>query len=185
MSEISSSPDRNTFQRDCYIKQCEEDLSDPVQGMMEMFERDIQRSRDKTLDPDWKIDNMEYDLRTSQVMLDKVRSRDEYAQHVYAALCNNEFQKRDVFPILTDKRWSCSWRYAGGIVADMQGTGDYIDWYCSGIRYDESEIDTSKFTPEQLERYEVTKLYVPECHVTDEVREDLYNLGWLVIDSEE
>jgi hypothetical protein len=29
--------------------------------------------------------------------------------------------------------WSCSWRYAGGLVADMREQGEnYLDFYCSG-----------------------------------------------------
>jgi hypothetical protein len=81
-------------------------------------------------------------------------------------MCNNDFQKLAVIPILQDQRWSCSWRSAGGIIADMREEGDYIDWYCSGIMNDEYE-------PEG---------YVPESVVTDEIREDLKRLGWIVVD---
>ena len=80
-------------------------------------------------------------MRTSKVMVEKVRSREEYAQNLYAALCNNTFQQNEVWPRLTGTTWSCSWRSSGGIVADMRGSGDYIDWYCSGIRSDWSDED--------------------------------------------
>ena len=83
--------------------------------------------------PEWKIDNLEYDLRSTQWILDKARNREEYAQNIYAALCNNEFIRNDVWPILTHKTWHCSWRSAGGIVCNMLEKGDYMDWYCSGI----------------------------------------------------
>jgi len=124
------------------------------------------RRLEKEADPEWQKDNMEYDLRTSKVMVDKVRARESYAQNLYAAMCNNEFQKNDVVPILSDKRWSCSWRYAGGILADMNGKGDYMDYYCSGIRHpdDDSDLNT-----------------VGESVVTDEIKQDLFDLGWIVI----
>lgn len=115
------------------------------------------------------------DLRSSDWILDKVRQSDSYAQNLYAALCNMQFQKLDVIPILKEELWSCSWRYAGGIIADMQGTGDYLNWYCSGMgglaSYD--EIDNDK--------YMSTKKYVPEGTVTDEIQEDLRKLGWVPI----
>jgi hypothetical protein len=86
------------------------------------------------LDDSWKENSMEYAIKNSAWMCKKIKSSDTYAQNLYAALCNNEFQKIDVLPILKDERWSCSWRYAGGIIADIQEKGDYIDWYCSGIQ---------------------------------------------------
>jgi len=67
--------------------------------------------------------------------------------------------------LLQDKMWSCSWRHSGGIIADMQEKGDYIDWYCSGIRN-----DTDPEAP--------VGDYVPEGIVTEEVMDDLAKLGW-------
>ena len=112
-------------------------------------------------DLEWQKNNMEYDLRTTDWILEKVRSSESYAQNLYAAMCNNDFQRNDVLPILKDQYWHCSWRYAGGIIADMRENGDYIDWYCSGIR----------------DSYEGG--YVSESVITDEIREDLFKLGWL------
>ena len=109
-----------------------------------------------------------------------------YAQHLYASICNNDFTKNDVWPILTEKKWSCSWRHAGGIIADMQEKGDYIDWYCSGIR-DNKILDDDEYqalTKEQQESYIQCKKFVPESVVTDEIREDLLKLGWIVVDNE-
>ncbi len=59
-------------------------------------------------------------------MLEKVRGDQVYAQHLYAAMCNNEFTKREMWPILKDERWNCSWRHAGGIIADMREEGEEI-----------------------------------------------------------
>ena len=70
-------------------------------------------------------------------------------------MCNNLFYKND-------EEWSCSWRYAGGVVADIRNVGEsYIDWYCSGIG---SSHDG----------------YVGESCITDEIRSDLLDLGWTI-----
>jgi hypothetical protein len=89
-----------------------------------------------------------------------------------------QFIKLDVMPILKDQRWSASWRHAGGIVADMQEKGDYIEWYCSGIGNQEAGfgLDGYEPTPDPDGRD-----YVPESVVTDEIREDLKKLGWIAV----
>jgi len=181
---ISKSPDRNTFQKEGYIKRCEEQGKLPNPEYIEMFKSWEQQRLELEETDEWKVDNMEYDLRSTQWILDKVKGDDVYAQHLYAAMCNNDFTKNDVWPILTEKRWGASWRHAGGIIADMREEGDYIDWYCSGIR-DAKELDDTEFqalTKEQQEGYIQGKKFVPESVVTDEIREDLLKLGWIVID---
>lgn len=170
---ISLSPQRHTFQD-----------TDP--DRTEFWETVRKNRMEQVHDPEWQKDNMEYDLLTTEWILDKVRGDDVYAQNLYAAMCNREFTKNDVWPLLTGKRWGCSWRYAGGIIADMQQKGDYIDWYCSGIR-DTTEISEDEFkalTKEQQEFYLRSKAYVGESVVTDEIREDLLKLGWIVLDDE-
>ena len=184
---ISSSPDRNTFQLENYVKRQEEAGKLPAPEYMDMFKTWREQDQANIVDPKWQKDNMEYDLRSTQWIIDKVKSSEVYAQNLYASMCNNDFTKNDVWPILTDKRWSCSWRHAGGIIADMQEKGDYIDWYCSGIR-DSKILDDDEFsalTKEQQESYIQGKKFVPESCVTDEIREDLLKLGWIVIDDNE
>jgi hypothetical protein len=139
----------------------------------------------RELDPAWKQNNMEYDLRTCDWMLDKVRTNEAYAQNLYAAMCNRTFQKNDVWPTLKGQVWSCSWRYAGGIVADMCEEGDYIDWYCSGIRGGAREEDLAAMTEEQRAKYYwYQENFVSESVVTDEIRKDLFRLGWIVLDED-
>jgi len=166
---ISKSPKRNTFQKENFIKRQEESgkIDEPdTKSMIEYYESwDVESDRREN-DPEWQKDNMEYDLRTTDWILEKVRTSDVYAQNLYAAICNNDFMKLEVVPILTNKTWSASWRSAGGIIANMQEKGDYIDWYCSGIR----DIDADP------------NGYVPEMVVTDEIRADLKRLGWIVVD---
>lgn len=65
----------------------------------------------------------------------------------YRALCNMQWKKRNF--LTTEEQtiaklkgiqpdvWSCSWRYAGGIIADIRNkhynaNEDYLDFYCSG-----------------------------------------------------
>ena len=186
---MNSSPERGSFNIECQLKRVEEGDKTLLEAeeMIEFYKSHQQKVRDREAQDEWKIDNMEYDLRSNQWICDKAKNSDIYAQNLYAALCNNEFTKNDVWPILTDKRWSCSWRYAGGIIADMQEKGDYIDWYCSGIR-DSKPLDDEEFyalTKEQQEYYIQSKSYVSESVVTDEIREDLLKLGWIVIDESE
>lgn len=107
-------------------------------------------------DDQWKKNNLEYDLRTSDLIINKVRSSREYAKQLYATLCNNEFIKRDMWEILKDNTWGCSWRHAGGIIADIDGKGDYMDWYCGGN----------------------------EGHIFENIKEDLYSLGWIIVNQE-
>lgn len=98
--------------------------------------------------------NLELDLLKSDEIANKAIHSDVYAQNLYAALCNNRF-------FYNDKEWTCSWRHAGGIVADLVDTnGNYLDYYCSGMSN--------------------TKGYVPESIVTDEIRLDLMKIGWIV-----
>ncbi len=186
MSKISRSPSRNTFQKEKYIERCKEEEKEPNKAYIKMYE---EHNFDKLIreeDPNWRKDNMEYDLRSTDWILDKVRESNVYAQNLYASMCNRDFTKHAVIPILKDQRWSCSWRYAGGIVADMQEKGDYIDWYCSGIR-DTRTLSASEFavlTEQEQLAYKEGEGYVNEGVVTDEIREDLFRLGWIVQDDE-
>jgi hypothetical protein len=49
----------------------------------------------------------------------------------------------------------------------MLERGDYMDWYCSGIR--DADIVAAQG-------------YVGEGEVTEEIREDLKQLGWHVVE---
>jgi len=84
----------------------------------------------------------------------------------YAALCNMQWEKIEKLP--DDERiveklkgvnsdvWSCSWRSAGGIIADIRSANynvkeDYMDFYCSGN----------------------------EGHISDTVKECFERMGWV------
>ena len=180
---ISSSPSRNTFQKEKYIERCKEEGKVPDKAYIKMYEQSNIDKLEREENPEWQKNNMEYDMRTSDWMVTKVRASEGYAQNLYAAMCNREFQKNEVWPLLKDQHWGCSWRYAGGIVADMRGEGDYIDWYCSGIQgMDDDQFQ--ELDAESKERYLYMKNnFVGEGVVTDEIRQDLEKLGWLVADN--
>ena len=172
MTNISKSPERNTFQKEGAIKRAEEKGEEPNQAYIDMWEQIKIDDDNKINDPAWQKNNMGYDLRSSEWMCANARASDAYAQNLYAAMCNNDFQKLDVVPILKEETWSCSWRHSGGIIADMREEGDYIDWYCSGIGNDESGYGLD---------HRPANGYVPEGCITDEIRNDLQRLGWAIV----
>ena len=158
MSKVNTSPERHTFHNSSDL-------------LADVLERLRDQDQIKLSDPKWQKDNLEYDLRSTRWICDRTKSTKTYAQNLYAALCNQEWQRNDVWPRLKDQRWSCSWRYAGGIVAHMREEGDYIDWYCSGIQGDPDDdwVDLG---------------HVPEGTVTDQIRKDLFKLGWILKEQE-
>ena len=177
---MNSSPHKGTFHSQCLredvIKEgrnpdTDEDLLDAIKHEQEWNEYTKKREASST----WQKNNLEYDLRSTKWICDKAKATESYAQNLYAAMCNQDWQKNDVWPILKSETYSCSWRYAGGIVADMREEGDYIDWYCSGIRGGDE--------PDAIDIPFELKKFVPEGFVTDEIREDLFKLGWLPVDN--
>ncbi len=70
--------------------------------------------------------NLERDLGLSPRIRGLVRS-ELFATLLYGALCNTTWQHT-----ATGTSWDCSWRSAGGIVANLRCEGDYMDWYCFG-----------------------------------------------------
>jgi len=91
------------------------------------------------------IHNLEYDLINNDRIVEKCVNSPVYCRDLYGALCNNRF-------FYGDSEWTCTWRMAGGIVAEIVGEGDYMTYYCNGN----------------------------EGVVTDEIRLDLMMMGWTV-----
>jgi hypothetical protein len=194
--EVSSSPGRMTFQKEKYLERCMKDNENPSEDYLDMFDQSLKSYDSRFDNPESRQNSMEYDLLTTDWILEKVRASESYAQNLYAAMCNNSFVNckfQDTPEGIVDalknngKEWSCSWRYAGGIIADMCEEGDYIDWYCSGIRDNKepSEEEWATWSKEQQTNYtEIYSKYVSESVVTDEIRADLLKLGWKVIEEE-
>jgi len=174
MSDSSKSPERHTFQLAAAKKRAAEDGTEIPEYYENFWKTAKEQDAANLVDPTWQKDNLEYDLRSTAWILEKARASDAYAQNIYAALCNNDFIKREMWPILKDQRWSCTWRYAGGIVADMIEKGDYIDWYMSGMGgIADYDTDPKEWAAETG--------YVPEGTITQEIEDDLFKLGWLII----
>ena len=179
---MNRSPERNEFRLERYRKKLAEDPNDEdAKAMIELYtDFDIQE-QELEKDLEWQKDNLEYDLLTTDWIIEKAKSDKIYAQHLYAAMCNNDFMRNDVWPILTEKKWSCSWRHAGSIIADMREEGDYMDWYCSGIvDLDEDHIEIA--SDEKKKAYLESRAYVSESVVTEEIRKDLLKLSWIVVE---
>jgi len=120
------------------------------------------------------------DIWQDTEVLNKIKTRKDYAQNVYAAMCNMRWQPLDVLPILKDEYWSASWRSAGGIVANFRRTvasEDYMDWYCSGMG-GIAALPEDIGNEDALEEAMARRKYVSEGDVTDEIREDFLRLGW-------
>ena len=113
--------------------------------------------------------DMEHGIWNSFIK-DKAFQNDVYCQHLYAALCNNDFVYGDMLEVVKGEYWGCSWRYAGEIVAEIREEGDYLDWYCSGTGNGLGNGDE-----------EGVKGYVGEGVVTEEIEQDLNTLGWIVV----
>jgi hypothetical protein len=112
-----------------------------------------------------KVFNLERDVRQSNWIITKIQKQEIYAQNFYAALCNNAYAPEDVWGILSNIKWDCTWRYAAGLIADIREDESYIDWYCSGTGF--QGIDFTGF--------------VEESYVTEEVETDINSIGWVLI----
>lgn len=90
--------------------------------------------------------NLEVEMSNDAIVISYLKDRDT-AVEFYSALCNMRWKKINILP--DDERiieklkgtdsniWSCTWRYAGGIIADIRNKHyntkeDYMDFYCSG-----------------------------------------------------
>lgn len=179
--KISSSPERHSFQLNGYIERCEQQGEEPNENYLNLFKSFREQDEENMSNPEWQENNLEYDLRSTDWILTKVRNSDAYAQNLYAAMCNMRFVRKEIFPYLRQDPnkdlWSASWRSAGGIVADMRQEGDYIDWYCSGMGGLNQEYDAK----ETNEQWQKRTGYVPEGVVTEEIEADLLRLGWIPV----
>jgi hypothetical protein len=114
--------------------------------------------------------HLDMDVCQCDWMVERIRRDDAYAQNFYAALCDRSWREDDAWEILSDRTWRVSWRTAGAIVSDIRGSGDYQDWYCTGS-FVWHDRDGYEPTPSEL-------YYVPEGMITEEIRQDLAQIGW-------
>lgn len=114
------------------------------------------------------------DLANDPEIMEKIK-HDGYAQNVYASLCNMRWHPKDVWAVLKDEFWSCSWRAAGGVVSALRGHGSYMDWYCSGMS---GLVAVADDDAEEVKAVFDNRGYVREGVVTDEIRKDFDRIGW-------
>ncbi len=135
--------------------------------------------------------NLEDDIKNDCIIMNKLYSY-YYAQKLYAALCNVDWQKIDTWEILKNSIFSVSWRGAGAMVARLRNTlpnenktynilinnleyqEQYTDFYCSGLFHENQP----------------SSIYVQEGNVDKEIKDDLMLINWKVykrygIDGEE
>lgn len=108
---------------------------------------------------------------TGSFIRDKVKQNPIYAQHLYVALCNNCWQKFEIFPVLKGEIYSFSWRSAGRLIAELKEEGNYLDWYCSGTIAATDNLNKALYS-----YFDDT--FVSEGTITREIELDLKNLGW-------
>jgi hypothetical protein len=70
-------------------------------------------------EPDFKKD-------LEDALGDAMRASDEICSQVWSALANI------IWTHSSGEEFSCSFRYAGGLIAEIVDKGTYMDWYCSG-----------------------------------------------------
>lgn len=106
--------------------------------------------------------NLADDICGDPLIVAKLKD-EQYASNLYSSLCNIVWKKGIPPPseelvayILRhgeiNNTWSCSWRYAGGLVARIRSTNHnveetYIDWYCDGMEgivFPEIKIDLER-----------------------------------------
>ena len=121
------------------------------------------------------------DIRNCPEIMAKIRAEDRrYAQNLYAAWCNMQWCKRELWPVLKEEYWSASWRGAGGIVATLRNKGeDYMDYYCSGMRGGLS------FDGKDDDEYFDRTGYASESEIKEEIAQDLDKLGWFPVPYED
>ena len=120
------------------------------------------------------------DLMASDIIRRKVQDI-VYAQHLYATLASHTFARVDNKEV---KHYSSS-RGAGGIVAQLRGTGDYLDWYCSGMIPFEDVITFAQYmclSPSAQQWNDAAYFFIRDGHQSPEILNDIRALGWRCID---
>jgi hypothetical protein len=112
-----------------------------------------------------RVFNLERDVRTANWVVDRIRSEETYAQNFYAALCNNNYTPKDVWGILSNITWNCTWQQAAEIISDIRQDHNPDIWHASG-----SNFKITDFAG-----------FVEESYVTHEIESDINQLGWILV----
>lgn len=102
--------------------------------------------------------SLEKDMKGDPEIISLCKDR-EIAKDFYRAICNMQWKKNNIpedEQIIQKLQgydpgvWSCTWRYAGGIISDIRNDNyktaeDYMSFYCSGEEGYVSEIVEDNF----------------------------------------
>jgi hypothetical protein len=90
-----------------------------------------------------------FEAMLARTLGERMKSNNDLCKDVWAALANVTWYHPE-----SKQEYSCSFRYAGGLIADLRGEGDYMDWYCCA----------------------------PNASITDEIRRTFKKEGWIADD---
>lgn len=79
---------------------------------------------------DWTNDFTEtdnFETLIESLFKERMKKSDEFCTEVWSSLANVIWVNAQ-----EEDKYSASFRYAGGLISEIIGRGDYMDWYCSG-----------------------------------------------------
>jgi hypothetical protein len=62
-----------------------------------------------------------------QSVAERAKSDEAFAQNLYGALCNMRWVHAEA-----EAPYHCTWRAASGLVAELRGCDDWLEYYCTG-----------------------------------------------------
>ena len=106
------------------IKQFSENLKDKIKlpGINDVID-DLISNLEKPQPDTIEFEGFEKDL--VDLFGDKIRNDDEFAKQIWSALTNITWTHEN-----GTEFYNATFRTAGGLIADIRGTGNYMHWYC-------------------------------------------------------
>jgi len=67
-----------------------------------------------------------FEAAVHRALGERIKADEQMARDMWSALANVDWKHKD------GEAPGFSFRTAGGFIAEIRGSGDYMDWYCSG-----------------------------------------------------